>query len=148
MRNQKGAVSVEFAMSFLTLLSIVFLAVEVSRFMMSRAIVDLKFRELVMESRTDTTTPIAGLIPQFFSGRSLVSEKQVTITARACHDIQSYLSQACSLGTGAPQDIVEYHLSYQYNPFIPLFTQETEQYWRYESYLIVRNEPNFEVSLW
>ncbi len=148
MRNQKGVYSVEFAMSFLILLSIVFLAIEVSRFMLSRAIVDLKFREMVMEQRTNTTTPIASLIQQYFSDNALVNEKQIEITARACQNINAYLSSACSQGTGFAQDIVEYHLSYQYNPFIPMFTEEMNKYWRYESYLITRNEPDFEVSQW
>ncbi|WP_133153860.1 TadE/TadG family type IV pilus assembly protein [Vibrio sp. 10N.261.55.A7] len=148
MRRQKGAYSVDFVMTFLVLFTVIFMAIEISRYMLSRSLVDLGFRELVIDSRTAPSQPLAGLITKYFKTSNIVKPEHVSIDARACVDMQSYLSNSCSTGQGGAQNIVEYHLTYQFDPILPLFTNSNSELWTYQSYLIVRNEPDFEESKW
>ncbi|MGD8110645.1 TadE/TadG family type IV pilus assembly protein [Vibrio sp. TRT 17S01] len=148
MQRQQGSYSVEFVLTFLILFSTIFLAIEVGRFTLTSSIVDLRFRELVYESRTLHSPPLSKLKEKYFSQQQFIDGEDVSLTSKACETMVHYLANMCSFGKGVPQHIVEYSLVYEYQPIIPLLQGSGKGLWQHESVMVVRNEPDFEVSKW
>ncbi len=82
MRQQRGAYAVEFIMTFLVFFSVAMIAVEVSRYFLVRSMLDLKFREMVYDSRTDVQKSVDYYVDRHFTDRFYFSRKHVKVTAR------------------------------------------------------------------
>lgn len=148
MRQQRGAYAVEFIMTFLVFFSVAMIAVEVSRYFLVRSMLDLKFREMVYDSRTDVQKSVEYYVDRHFADRFYFSRKQVKVTASTCMDLKEYALGKCASGKGLQQQIVRYELHYTFTPIVPVYLSDGFRQWKYNSVMVMRNEPDFGSGKW
>lgn len=144
MKRQFGQYSIEFVLTFLVLFSMLMVAIEVSRYFLVRSMLDLSFRQMVYDSRTNVERPLSADVINHFSNQNWFERSDVTVTSLACESLQAYQRQRCIAGKGSAQQIVRYTLNYTFQPLIPLYEGD----WQYRSVILMRNEPDFTSSRW
>ncbi|BDU36851.1 hypothetical protein VINI7043_06570 [Vibrio nigripulchritudo ATCC 27043] len=144
----QGVYAVEFPLVFIVFLFVVFIALEISRFYLTKTALDASLRSLVNEAKTTNNNALSSLIPKHFKGNYFYDFDKVEISVRSCIGIENYLSDICSSGLGKPQDIVHYKLIYDFNHYLPVISGKILPDWEHVSVLIVRNEPQFDGGNW
>ena len=147
--KQQGNYSVEFALTFVIFLGILLLSIDISRMMISRSIIDLKFREMTKLAQNDLYKPLSRLQAEtFHKGNAFFYDAEnIHITITNCIDLVNY-QLGCTPGRGLEQHLVRYQLDYQFPTlFLGAFLKKDADL-SHKTVIFSRNEPHFEKSKW
>ena len=148
--KQQGSYSVEFVLVFIVFLGTLLLSIDISRMLISRSIIDLKFRELVERAQNDLDLPLVNLQASIFEKKPsfFYDWQQLTISSTSCLNLLNYHEGGCSKGRGIEQQLVRYQLDYQYPRFFVAYFLSNKNPITHQSIIVARNEPDFEGSQW